>query len=138
MRQVRVEYSNILNNASWILTNIRIMRIIQIMWVITCIIQMFYSSNASNYSHYLHDFMWVIIWSIHDICIICIIWNFEYFELNNSTMRVMRGGFESSISAVRVMQVFKLRRGSSHLARHCYASIQISWIFFWYSSMLSK
>ena len=66
-------------------SNIKIMQIIQIMWVITCIIPMFYVSNASNYLHYWDVFMWVmwvitcIIWSISDIRII---WNFEYFESN--------------------------------------------------------
>ena len=38
-------------------------------------------------------------------------------------MRVMRGGFELSISAMQVMQVFKLRLGGSHLVRPHYVSI---------------
>ena len=38
-------------------------------------------------------------------------------------MPVMQGRFESSISAMRVMQVFKLRQGDSHLMRPYYASI---------------
>ena len=98
-------------------------------------------SNASNYLHYLHVFMWVmqvithIIWSIHDIHII---WNYEYFELNNNPMRVMRGGFKASIGPMWVMRVFKLRRGGSPLAMPLNASIckyfNISNI---YSSLLS-
>ena len=42
-----------------------------------------------------------IICNIHDILIIQI---FEYFELNNDPMRVMRGGFKLSISDMRVLE----------------------------------
>ena len=129
------------------------------MWVITGIIHMFYASNwsiasivsnASNYLQYLHGFMqvmWVITCIICSICDIRMIWIFKYFESNNNLMRIMQVRFESSINAMRVMWVFESRWGGSCLARPCYASIceymqvyasiQISLIFFWYSSMLN-
>ena len=53
--------------------------------------------------------MWVITHIICNIRDIHMIQNFEYFESNNNPMRVMQGRFESSISAMRVMQVFELR-----------------------------
>ena len=61
-----------------------------------------------------------IIWSI---CDIHMIWIFEYFKSNNNAMQVMWGGFELSISAMRVMQVFEFRWGSSQFARPRDASI---------------
>ena len=110
------------------------------MWVITHSIHMFYvsnvsiASNASNYSHYLHDFMqvmWVITYIICNICDICMILIFEYFESCNDPMWVIWGGFELSISSMRVMRVFKLRRGkvastSRELSMQVYSSIWIS------------
>ena len=74
-------------------------------------------NNASNYLHDLHDFIQVMQVITH------IIWNFEYFKSKNSAMRVMQGGFESNIRAMRVMLVFELRRGIPRLARPCYVSI---------------
>ena len=38
-------------------------------------------------------------------------------------MQIMRSGFESIISAMQVIRVFKLRQGGSRLARPCYVSI---------------
>ena len=117
------------------------------MQVITCIIHMFYvsnasiASNASNCLHYLHYFMQVMQVITHIICgihVICMIQNFEYFELNHNPMRVLRGRLKLSISAMQVMQVFELRGGGFHsrLALRVYASFQISQIFFLYLTMI--
>ena len=57
------------------------------------------------------------------ICIIrniCMIQIFEYLESNNYAMQAMQGGYAMLCKYIRV-----------------YASIQISWIFFWYSTMLN-
>ena len=147
--KMQAEYSQVLkysknaSNYSHYLDylNIWVLVSIQIMQVITHIICMFYMSNvnivsnASNYLHYLHDLMQVstcIICSIHNIYLIKF---FEYFESNNNAMW---GGFKSSISAMQVMRVFESSQGRPILARLCYASIQISQIFFWYLTMLSS
>ena len=87
-------------------SNIQIMGIIQIMWVITCMFYVSNASNASNYSHYLHDFMWVLQVITRIICSICeihIFQFFEYFKSNNKLMQVIQGGFEASIGPMLVM-----------------------------------
>ena len=71
--------------------------------------------------------------------IICIIRNilmiqiFEYFELNNNALLVMRGGFELNTIAMQVMGVFESRQTtltSQGLDMQVHASFQIFQIFF--------
>ena len=53
------------------------------------------ANNVSNYLHYLHNFMPVMRVITHIICNTYLNdLNFEYFELNNKTLRVMSGGFK--------------------------------------------